>query len=96
MGLASYFILLGIYLSAVSVSQDDRLRTTIRKSVELEYDMLEKIAKSQMNEEIQNKVYQLWKKADTDELPAEASLGDTEVKEYIDQVLQEVRKNKKA
>jgi hypothetical protein len=96
MGLASYFILLGIYLSAVSVSQDDRLRTTIRKTVELEYDMLEKIAKSQMNEEIQNKVYQLWKKVDTDELPAEASLGDTEVKEYIDQVLQEVRENKKA
>ena len=96
MGLASYFILLGIYLSAISVSQDDRLRTTIRKTVELEYDMLVKIAKSQMNEEIQNKVYQIWKKADPDELPAEASLGDTEVKEYIDQVLQEVRKNKKA
>ena len=96
MGLASYFILLGIYLSAVSVSQDDRLRTTIRKTVELEYDMLEKIAKSQRNEEIQNKVYQLWKKVDTDELSAEPSLGDTEVKEYIDQVLQEVRKNKKA
>ena len=95
MGLASYFILLGIYLSAISVSQDEKLRNTIRKTVELEYDMLVKIATSQMNEEIQNKVLEIWKRTDPDELPAEASLGDTEVKEYIDQVLQEVRKNRK-
>ena len=87
--------MLGIYLSAISVSQDEKLRNTIRKTVELEYDMLVKIATSQMNEEIQNKVLEIWKRTDPDELPAEASLGDTEVKEYIDQVLQEVRKNRK-
>jgi hypothetical protein len=96
MGLASYFILLGIYMSAISVYQDEKLRTTIRRTIELEYDMLEKIARSQMNEEIQHRVEKLWKKADTNEPPAEASLGDAEVQEYIDEVLEEVRKGKKA
>ena len=33
-GLASYLIFIGLYSSAVSISQDSRLRASIRKSVE--------------------------------------------------------------
>jgi hypothetical protein len=97
MGLASCFILLGIYLTAVSVSKDERLRMSIRKTIETEYDMLERIAVSQMNEEIQRRVLQIYREVGADKLPAEPepSLSEAEVQQYIDKVLQEVRKDKK-
>ena len=97
MGLASYFILSGIYLSAVSVSRDERLRTSIRKTIEIEYDMLEKIAVSQLNEEIQNKVLRIYRQVGADDLSAEPepSLSEADVQQYVNKVLQEVRKDKK-
>jgi hypothetical protein len=45
-GLGSYLILLGIYLSALSVSQDEQLRTMIRKSTLSESKFLHSIGTS--------------------------------------------------
>ncbi len=94
-GIASYFILIGIYLSAVSVAHDNRLRRAIRRTVELEYEMLEKIASSELNEEIQNRALKIWERTGADELPLESSLADPELNRYIDQVFQEVGKGRK-
>jgi len=58
MSLGSYSMLLGIYYSAVNVSQDSKLRRTISRSSDLseQSKFLKNIGKSQMESEIQKNV----------------------------------------
>ena len=55
-GLSSYLLLMGVYLSARSVSQDVELRTSIRHSVEHQSRLLETIGRSEMEQEIEKRV----------------------------------------
>ena len=55
-GLASYLIFIGLYSSAVSVSQDSRLRASIRKSIESEVRFLGSIGDAEMDHRILDKV----------------------------------------
>lgn len=48
MGLSSYLIFIGIYSSAISVSEDSKLRASIRKSVEAEVNFIGNIASAEM------------------------------------------------
>lgn len=48
MGLSSYLIFIGIYSSAISVSEDSKLRASIRKSVEAEVNFIGNIASTEM------------------------------------------------
>ena len=53
MTLASYLFSLGFYFSAVSVSEDEKLRKSIRKFVMKESNLLDSIGTAQMEQEIQ-------------------------------------------
>jgi len=61
MGLSSYLIFIGIYSSAISVSEDSRLRASIRRSVETEVNFIENIRSAQMERAIMEKVLKIQK-----------------------------------
>jgi len=61
MGLSSYLVLVGIYSSAISVSEDSKLRQSIRKLVLKETKLLDSIGTAQMQGEIESMVLQVTK-----------------------------------
>ena len=58
-GLSSYLILIGIYYSTISMSEDVRLRQSIRKSAEDESKLLVSIGFAQMEQKIEKKVIRM-------------------------------------
>jgi hypothetical protein len=95
MALSSYFMLIGIYSSAISVAQDSSLRKLIRKSVQEEVRLLDRIGTAQMQKEIENKVIHFAKRETADlveDSGIEPSLSDSDVQGYLKEVLDEVKK----
>jgi hypothetical protein len=96
-GLASYMILLGIYSSAISVSHDIKLRQSIRKLAVKESKLLDSIGSAHMEQEIERRVISMTKENEdilANETGIEPSLSESEVKEYLREVLKEVKKGK--
>ena len=92
-GLSSYLMLVGIYSSAISVSQDSRLRRAIRKSVEQQSSLLDKIGTAQMQKEIENSVLSTIKSQAENlrtETGIDTSLDEDEIKEYMNEVIAEI------
>ena len=96
-GLASYTIFIGLYSSAISISEDSRLRASIRKSVESEVRFVGSMGEAEMDRRILDKVLKTSKqfsKTIPEETGVPTSLSDEEIKEYIEEVLVEVHKKK--
>lgn len=96
MGLASYLLLIGIYSSAISVAQDLTLRKSIRRSIEKQSTFLDKIGTSEMEREIQKRVLGFAKKQEQTMLERtgiESSLDEDDIKEYLNQAINEVKKH---
>ena len=88
MGISSYLIFIGIYSSAVSVSQDSRLRSTIRKSVETEVDFIGNIGRAEMEKTIMERVLKIGRnisKTMPEGTGIVPSLTEKEIEEYIDE-----------
>jgi hypothetical protein len=97
-GLSSYMILMGIYSSAISVSQDVKLRQSIRKFAMKESRLLDSIGIAQMEQEIESRVIAMTIKSQdimTEESGVYSSLNEAEVKQYLDIVLQEIKESKR-
>ena len=96
MGLASYLVMVGIYSSAICISQDSTLRQHIRKFAEKESRLLDSIGTAQMEQEIQRIVIRFTKQ-NQDKMAEESgvysSLTEDDVIVYLEQVIKEVRKN---
>jgi hypothetical protein len=94
MGLASYLIFFGIYSTAISVSQDSKLRASIRKSVETEVHFIGNIASAEITrtitENFLNKVKALGEMIPKDTDVA-TSLTDREIRDYVAEVINETR-----
>ena len=96
-GLASYTIFIGLYSSAASISEDSRLRASIRKSVESEVRFVGSMGEAEMDRRILDKVLETSKhfsKTMPEVTGVPTSLSDEEIKEYIKEVLVEVHKKK--
>lgn len=94
-GLASYLIFIGLYSSAVSISQDSRLRASIRRSIELEVQFIGSIGDAEMHHRILDKVLATSKRFSRimpKETGVPPSLSDKEIKEYIEEVIAETHK----
>lgn len=93
-GLSSFLIFIGLYSSAVSISQDSRLRVSIRRSVETELKFIGSVGEAEMDHRILEKVLSTSKKI-SETLPEESgissSLTDKEIKDYIQEVLAETK-----
>jgi uncharacterized protein YerC len=93
MGLASYLLYLGIYSSALSVSEDSRLRQTIRKvALKESQQFLNDIGTAEMEQEIQKKVLRFSKRT-KDYMENETGIStsvDDDIKRYLEEVLIEL------
>ena len=99
-GLASYLLYLGIQSSALSVSEDSRLRQSIRKEAFREsQQFLDAIGTAEMEQEILRSVLSFSRNAKhqmENETGISTSLDEDDVKRYLDEVLIELRgKSKK-
>jgi hypothetical protein len=95
LGLSSYLILVGIYGSAISVSEDSMLRKSIRKLVIKETELVDTFATAQMEHEIQTKVVETTKRLShyiSQETGIESSLREEDIKKYCKEVLAEIKR----
>jgi hypothetical protein len=98
MGLSSYLVFFGIYSSAISISQDSKLRASIRKSVESEVNFIGNIASAEMTHEVTERVLRKVKYV-SEMIPRDTgidtSLTDREIKDYVAEVIRETRNRKR-
>jgi hypothetical protein len=98
MGLSSYLILIGIYSSAISISQDTNLRKSIRKATKQQSELLTNIGTAQMQKELEKRVIGIVKEHSdimTKETGVEPSLTEVDMKEYLNEVLAEIKTTEK-
>jgi hypothetical protein len=97
MGLSSYMILVGIYSSAISISEDSRLRDSIRNFARKESRLLDSIGTAHMEQEIEKRVITLTKQNQdrmVEETGIQSSLTEEDMKQYLEEVINEVKKEK--
>ena len=93
-------IFLGVYCSAISISQDIQLRQSIKKVATQDSNLLGSIGTAHMEQEIQRKinhfkdVVQVQEKELEQKSGIEANMEEEDIKSYIEEVLQEVGKTK--
>jgi hypothetical protein len=96
MQLAAFVLFIALYASAISVSEDISLRHIIRKNLIQQAGFLESIGSSEMEEELikrttaissneANKLYEI--------TGIQSTVDEVEIKNYLEEVLQELRKN---
>ena len=96
-GLSCYLIYSGLYSSAVTVSQDIALRTSIKRSVTEQSKLLDSMGTAQMEQELQSRVLRVTKKLSDkmeEESGVEASLTEVDIKEHIEMVRNEFKRIK--
>jgi hypothetical protein len=92
--LSSFMFSIGIYYSAISISQDDSLRKTIRKSA---MQLLDNIGTAQMTEEFMARIKKLVVRNQQmleDEVGIPSELNEKNLKEDMELVMEELRKNR--
>jgi Tfp pilus assembly PilM family ATPase len=89
---------LGIYSSAISVSEDSKLRQSIRNFAIKDSRLLDSIGTAHMEQEIQKRVLELTKQNQdrmAEESGIQSSLTEEDMKEYLQQVIEEVKKDRR-
>lgn len=96
---ASYMVSIGFYYSAVSVSQDVRLRRDIRALATSETQFLDSIAYSQMEKEIKQRAFKVAKKLRhelAEQTGIQSTLNDRDIASYLEQVIEEIRRDSRS
>ncbi|HKQ22102.1 MAG TPA: hypothetical protein VJS91_08695 [Nitrososphaeraceae archaeon] len=101
LSLSSYFVLFGLYSSALSLSQDLTLRQHLRALAKNDSNLLSSIGTAQMESEVKRAVEGLKDVADEQEkeMAEKSGIGtpvpESEIEDYLKQVMEEVAKAKK-
>jgi hypothetical protein len=99
--LSSYFVLFGLYSSALSLSQDITLRNHLRSMARNDKNLLSSIGTAQMENEVKRAVGELKGVADVEEKELaektgiETPIAQNEVEDYLKQVIEEVARSRK-
>ena len=96
MGLASYLFYLGIYSASVSVSEDSKLRQSIRKAaIKESTEFLDSIGSAEMIQEIERKVVSMTtaSKADIEnDTGISSSFDEEDMRKYLQEAIQEIKR----
>jgi hypothetical protein len=99
MVVASYLIFLGIHSAAISVSEDSRLRKSIRRIALQEARFLDVIGTAEMYQEMERRVLGVTKGM-KDDMAEQGGIGSSldedDMKEYLSEVLEEIKRGKEA
>jgi hypothetical protein len=96
LGLASYVFFVGLYSSAISISEDVELRKSIRRTAMSELRLLDSIGRSQMSARLEGKVAKLAKEYSDKmitETGVQPNLSEEDAKQYLDDVIKELDKH---
>jgi hypothetical protein len=94
-GLSSYLIFIGVYHSAVSVSQDSQLIRNIKKMTMKELELIRDLGLAQSQQTVEKNVMKANKEVLSkivEEKQIESSFTDADIKEYLTEVIKEVRR----
>lgn len=94
-GLSAYLAVVGIYTSSISMSNDAKIRKSIKSLAKSESRLLDSIASAEMQKEVESRVIKVIKAQSTqieDQTGSKPSLTDDEIKEYLDEVLKEIKR----
>lgn len=97
-GLSSYLVLVGIYCSATSLANDSKLRQTIKKQTMAELKFFVSMGTAQMQKEVEGRIMEVAKKLESnlvEESGIQPSMTDSEMREYLNSVLDEIKTFKK-
>lgn len=91
-GFSAFLIYSGLYNSAVSVSRDNQLRDSIRKSVEHQFKFLSGMGIAQQRQELEKNIDDIFRTSDEFSRPniASTSFSEEEMKKYANEVLEEI------
>jgi hypothetical protein len=95
--LSTYLFTIGLYAAAISISQDASLRQLIKKSARDELLLLGSIGEGQVKQEIERKVLSIVKSQYAtlvQETGVRPSIEDSDIKQYLDQVVKEIKESK--
>jgi hypothetical protein len=98
--LSSYFVLFGLYASGLSLSQDITLRQHLRSMAKNDNNLLSSIGTAQMETEVKRAVGELKDVADeqekelADNTGIETPVPESEIEDYLKQVIEEVAKTR--
>jgi hypothetical protein len=92
-GLSSYLVLVGIFSSAISISEDANLRREIRHLAIRESKLLDSIGRAQVEEQIRKRVLHMTRvsKRDVEGVDIPSTLDEEDVNRYVEDVLKEIR-----
>jgi signal transduction histidine kinase len=93
-GVSSYPMLMGIYSAAISMSEDVKLRQSIRKSAIDESKFLVSVGSGQIEQKIEKKVIEMAKgdaASMTEQTGVQLSLTEHDMKQYLSTVLKEIK-----
>lgn len=95
--LSTYLFTMGLYASAISISQDTMLRQLIKRSVRDEMQLVGGIGEGQMKQEIERKVMSIVKSQSAtlaQETGVRPSIEDRDITQYLEQVTEEIKRSK--
>jgi hypothetical protein len=95
MGLAAYLVVVGLYTSTVSLSQDIELRRNIRHLARSQTRLFDSMVTAEFEKEIESRVLELIKKQSIEmetRTGVGTSLDEQEAKRYIEEVITEIKK----
>ncbi len=93
-GLSSYLMFIGTYSAAISMSEDVKLRQSIRKSAVDESKSLVSIGSAQIEQKIEKKVLEMAKDnaaSMTEQTGVQLSLTEHDMKQYLSTILKEIK-----
>jgi hypothetical protein len=87
----------GCVFFSISVSEDSKLRQSTRQAALREPRLLDSIGTAQMEQDIQKRMLAVMRKTRdlmTEETGVQSSLNEDDMKQYLQQVIEEVKKTK--
>jgi hypothetical protein len=94
-GVSAYLVVVGIYMSTVSLSQDAELRRSIRHIARTQSKLFDSMVTAEIEKEIERRVMEVIKNQSVkmeNETGVQPSINDQEIHDYLKQVIREVKR----
>ena len=96
MPISSYLVLVGLYNSARSVSNDKKLLIQLRKQIKNEsHSFLNAIGSAEWNKNLEKTVHKILLQVKDEEI-ADSNLGEEDIRSYVLDLVKELNKEKKS
>jgi hypothetical protein len=95
MGLSAYLVVVGIYMSTISLSQDTQLRRSIRRVTITQSKLFDSMVTTEIEKEIERRVREVINIQSVemeDETGVQPSLNEQEAHDYLKEVIREIKK----